>query len=354
MSDTYSSIGPSQAHLLLNRVFELLYTHPLESSIALSAGLLGGYTLRYLITPSHYPNIDGPPNKNVAFGHLFNIFSAEGIPFHDELHDKYGPVCKVHGMFGKENLFVSDPSFLHEVLVRGADVAFCQSQFMQDFNQMTFGPGLISTKGDVHKAQREMLNPVFTAKHMKSLIPIFDAIAHTMKQLIVEDIGGMSGKELDMLQWCNATALELIGQAGLGHRFGVLEGAESEYSSAIKHLMPAFIGVRPLQAFFPLFKYLRPTALQRKLADWAPFPYVRKLKEIIDVQDEQARTILQRKKDQLESEADDPTDDHLDIMSILLKANMEADVKDRLPEDQILGQINTFILAGHETTRSIP
>ncbi|KAJ1305261.1 hypothetical protein OPQ81_000289 [Rhizoctonia solani] len=350
MPETSFVIDINQVQLLLNRAANFLYAYPLESSIGLAVASLGGYTLRHLITPSKYPNVNGPPSRSVTFGHLFDIYSPEGIAFHDGLQDTYGSVCKVNGMFGKENLFVSDPRFLHEVLVKGVDVTFKHSDFFYDFNKITFGPGLLSTRGQVHRAQRKMLNPVFTTKHMKSLVSIFDSIAQTMKNSIIKDIGSASAKEIDILRWCSATALELIGQAGLGHTFGVLEANDSKYSHAVKDFMPALIKILPLQAFLPLFRSLGPAALQRKLADWAPVPYIRKIKEIIDIQDEQAQIILEQKKSKLEhGEADIEEESH-DIMSVLLKANMQADEKDRLPEDQLLGQMNTLIFAGHETT----
>lgn len=64
-------------------------------------------------------------------------------------------------------------------------------------------------------------------------VPIFDVVAKNvgiiydtgtgrlvhssrlqMKLAITKEIGGAQSKELDMLRWCSATALELIGQAG--------------------------------------------------------------------------------------------------------------------------------------------
>jgi len=39
-----------------------------------------------------------------------------------------------------------------------------------------------------------------------------------------------------------------------------------------------------------------------------------------------------------------------DIMSILLKANLAARKEDKLPEEEVIGQMNTFIFAGHDTT----
>ncbi|CCO30019.1 Cytochrome P450 3A6 [Rhizoctonia solani AG-1 IB] len=350
MSETHFPIDFTRAQLLLSSAADLIQTHPIESSVALAVASLGGYTLRHFIMPSHYSNIDGPANTNTVFGHLFDVHAAQGITFHDELQDKYGSVAKVYGMMGREDLFVSDPRFMHEVLVKGVDVAFRHPQFIYDFNTIAFGRGLLATTGSVHKAQRKMLNPVFTSKHMKSLVPIFDVIAQNMKRSIIKDIGNVPGKEIDVLKWCGATALELIGQAGLGHTFGVLEGIDSEYSRVVKDFLPALSNVLPLQAFFPLFYNLGPAALRRKLAEWAPMASVRRLKQIVDVQDEQAQLILEDKKNKLKSGQADLGEQSNDILSVLLKANMEADEKDRLPEDQLLGQMNTLIFAGHETT----
>ncbi|KAF8714664.1 Cytochrome P450, partial [Rhizoctonia solani] len=326
MSETHFAVESDQAQLLLNKAVEFLQAHPLESSIALAVASLGGYAFRHLIGPSYYPNIDGPSNNNTMFGHLFDVHSAQGITFHNELQDKYGSVSKIYGMLGREDLFVSDPRFIHEVLVKGVDVTFRHPQFFYDFSAISFGPGLFATTDNVHKAQRKM------------------------KRSMIKDIGGVPGKEIDMLKWCGATALELIGQAGLGHTFGVLEGTDSAYSRAVKDFLPALSNVVPLKAFFPILHNLRPTALQRKLADWAPISSVRKLKQIIDVQDEQAQSILEQKKEKLKHNQVDKGEDSHDIMSVLLKANMEAGEKDRLPEDQLLGQMNTLIFAGHETT----
>jgi hypothetical protein len=116
MSQTLSASNSSQA---LNAVTNLLQAHPLESSVALAAASLGGYIIRRMVSPAQYPNIDGPSRKSITFGtymqippiappqldynsigHLFDIYSPEGVSFHDELQDKYGSVCKVNGMLG--------------------------------------------------------------------------------------------------------------------------------------------------------------------------------------------------------------------------------------------------------------
>ncbi|CUA74416.1 Putative cytochrome P450 cyp-13B1 [Caenorhabditis elegans] [Rhizoctonia solani] len=323
MSQFQPTYDASQLRFSLNWVFWPFHNWPLICTLSISIIVTLGYIFRRFLLPSAYPNIDGPPCKNVFSGHIFDIFSPHNISFHDTLQDTYGSVTKVKGKFGKEDLYVSDPRFLHEVLVKEVHTVFRHPQGFYEIMAATFGLGLLATTGELHKAQRKL------------------------KDAITRDIGGAERKEIDMLHWCSKVALELIGQAGLGHSFGVLEGIESEYSHAVKSFNPALAAVMPFLPLFSLIYRSVPTPVQHKLAGWAPITSVRKLKEIVEIQDRQAQSILTQKREMLDKGS---SDDMQDIMSVLLKANLEADEKDRLPEDQLLGQMNLLIEAGHETT----
>jgi hypothetical protein len=41
-------------------------------------------------------------------------------------------------------------------------------------------------------------------------------------------------QEIDIVEWIRKTALELIGQAGLGYSFGTLEGRNDEFHQMLK------------------------------------------------------------------------------------------------------------------------
>ncbi|CAE6533898.1 unnamed protein product [Rhizoctonia solani] len=306
------------------RALGLIHDRPVGCFISISAIVLLGYMFRRFLLPPAYPNIDGPPRKSILTGHIFDIFSPHNLAFHDALQDTYGSVSKVNGTLGKENLYVSDPRFLHEVLVKEVHTVFRHPRAFYEIMNATLGLGLLATTGDLHKAQRKL------------------------KDALTRAIDGAESKEVDMLLWCSKTALELIGQAGLGHTFGVLQGTESEYSHAIKSFNPALMAVMPFLSLFSLVYRFVPTLLQRKLAEWTPIAVVSKMKEIVDIQDRQAEAILTQKREALRDRG--ASDDMKDIMSVLLKANLEADEDDRLPEEQLLGQMNLLIEAGHETT----
>ena len=46
---------------------------------------------------------------------------------------------------------------------------------------MLLGPGVLTTKGDQHKRQRKLLNPVFSAAHLRDMTHIFYKVAHRVR-----------------------------------------------------------------------------------------------------------------------------------------------------------------------------
>lgn len=103
------------------------------------------------------------------------------------------------------------------------------------------GDGLLATLGERHRKQRKLLNPVFSIAHMRHMLPIFYNIACKLQDAIrvrVKD----GACEIDMLDWMGRTALELVGQGGLGHSFDPLtEETSDEYTEAVKALVYVFV-----------------------------------------------------------------------------------------------------------------
>ncbi|KAF8594566.1 cytochrome P450 [Ceratobasidium sp. AG-I] len=329
MSHSQQPSEVGQLEIWLGLLIERIHLKPAESFVIAASVAFACLIIKRLTTASFYQNIDGPDNGSLIYGHLHDIFSPAGLPFHDNLQDTYGSVSKVQGLLGIDQLYISDPRVVHEILVKEHETAFRHPQFFYEhfsIMNLSFGPGLLATSGEVHKVQRKMLNPVFTAKHMKALTAKFEGIAQDLKTAMINDIGDFSSKDLDMLKWCSTTALELIGQAGksyllptcMGHTFGIFQGAESPYNHAIKSYIPAVFALLPYRFLMPLVYNLRPAGLRRKIVEWTPDPNVQKLKEIIDIQDEQL------------------SDQYFGVV----RANMNTAEQNRLPEDQLLGQMN--------------
>ena len=66
---------------------------------------------------------------------------------------------------------------------------------------------------------------------------MFNAISHKLQEAIEMRVAAKdsSGTEIDVLQWMGRTALELVGQAGLGYSFDPLKSdSADEFGAAVK------------------------------------------------------------------------------------------------------------------------
>lgn len=161
-------------------------------------------------------------------------------------------------------------------------------------------------------------------------------------------------QDLEMLGWTGRTALELIGQGGLGHSFDPLtQPVPNPYGKALKALVPAFASLSVLRMFSNYFERIGPRAFRRWIVDRIPFRNVQGMKDITDTMDQHSREIYNLKKAALAA-GDETVKTQIgegrDIMSLLLRANMLVSEEDRLPEEELLGQMSTFTFAATDTT----
>ncbi|KAI5116490.1 hypothetical protein M0805_000624 [Coniferiporia weirii] len=342
-----------------------------NSLVQAFAALLLTYALwrgvRALTVKSSLHHIPGPPSPSWSAGNLGQIFNKNGWAFRRELRKKYGGVAKIKGEFGisckpllsgrqilisykNDFLYVWDPLALHNILVKD-QYSFEETKAFLETNRLTVGKSLLSTHGEKHKKQRKMLNPVFTSKHMRDMLPMLYPIAHQANGLS-HDV--RSGKEhIDVMSWVSRGALEYIGQGGLGYSFSALdkEKKTNSYSDALKMFFPLLFRLFFVQRFSHLLVKLGSPQFRKRILDFIPFKLVNELREVTDILETSSRSILREKREAIKR-GDEAVLAQVgkgkDIMSILLKANTEAD----LPESELLGHMSTFILAGHDTTTS--
>ncbi|KAI0696779.1 cytochrome P450 [Cerioporus squamosus] len=218
------------------------------------------------------------------------------------------------------------------------------------------GPGLLGTLGEQHRRQRKMLNPVFSTKHLREMMPIFYSVIHKTRDAILQRIpaGAKDGVEVDMLSWMGRTTLEVLGQAGLGYSFDpLIEDRPDDFSNAVKDLFPQ-LAKTILPRLLPSYVAdIGPASLRRRIVEMIPSKPIQRLKDISDIMHERSVLIFNEKKAALEK-GDDALKHQVgegrDIMSILLRANVMAAEEDKLPDDELIGQVSTMVLAGMDTT----
>lgn len=157
-----------------------------------------------------------------------------------------------------------------------------------------------------------------------------------------------------MMHWMKRTALEYIAQGGLGYSFGAIgDESTSEYSNSVKNFTTVIFRLSILRQFVPFLSKIGPAWFRRLVVCITPIKRVQRLREICDVMYKTATTVFNEKKTRLalgDEAVELQVGEGRDVMSILMKENMKADLKDRLPNDELLGQMSTLIFAAQDTT----
>ncbi|KAH7913645.1 cytochrome P450 [Hygrophoropsis aurantiaca] len=305
-----------------------------------------------LVAKHPFDNIPGPTRQSLWKGNAGQIFDSYGWKFHQMLIEKYGPVSKVHGLLGTKQLYVFDPTAMHHILVKDQYVYEETDNFIET-NKIVFGNGLLSTIGDHHKRQRKMLNPVFSTSHMRHMVPVFQTITDTLRDMISKQIEN-GPQEINMLEWFTRTALELVGQSGLGYSFDSLkDSTPNPYSVAVKNLLPGLFKLIIPRQFLYLLVKIGPANFRKWIVKITPWKALQEINNIVEIMDQTSKEVFRSKKAALEK-GDDAVLQQVgqgkDIISILLKANMAASEDDRLQDDELLAQMTTLVFAAMDTT----
>ncbi|KAI0782961.1 cytochrome P450 [Abortiporus biennis] len=312
-------------------------------------------SLRRYFIKSPLDNVPGPASTSFAFGHLKEIDDPrDGWAFQEQLATQWNGVVKFKGMFNKNMLFVFDPQAIHNILLKDQYV-YENASFRRGYGKFLLGDGLLAVVGSKHRAQRKMMNPVFSIAHMRGLFPTFTNISYKLRDALRNQVKD-GRKEIDILGWIGRTALELIGQGGLGYSFDLLvEDVPNELGEAIKKLMPSIGGMLRFSEGLSLLDRLGQTSAGvKQILRWIPFQKVQNTLKLVNTLHDECERIYYEKKTALLTGKNDiqPVGDGHDIMTVLLKANLDADEQDRLPDNQVIGQMSTLVFAAVDTTSS--
>ncbi|EUC62780.1 cytochrome P450 family protein, partial [Rhizoctonia solani AG-3 Rhs1AP] len=304
--------------------------------------------LDILLTAKQHSNelvlavLDGPKPESILWGDEALLWRVDtSLTAHEELLNQYGSVCKIKGMLGEDKLWIADPRAMNDIILKAHD-NFHEPESFVTWMRLTSGNHLLTINGHKHKIQRKILNPVFTAKHMRNLVrcvtPTFIAISHQLEDIIASKAqanGGMSGI-VDIYTWMSNVALEMVSQAGMGYSFGALEDKEQTYMKAAHQLFLVKLG---------------PPAFRRAVVDRLPLKNVQELKNVTDIMNETAAHIYNKKKAAL---ANGTLESEIaagqDIISMLLKQNEVVSLEEQMTEEEIIAHVNLLVFAGHDTT----
>ncbi|KAH6912609.1 cytochrome P450 [Coprinopsis sp. MPI-PUGE-AT-0042] len=323
-----------------------------------AAALVAAWTvwrlLKAITSVNPLDKVPGPKSESIIFGNIVKLFNPNAWDYHAQLTRDYPTIARVPVGFGNSMLYTKDPVAMYHIMVKDQNI-FEETEDFIRVNHLVLGPGLLATLGDHHRKQRKLLNPVFSIAHMRTMIPTFYDVIQRLRNSIKSEVAG-GETEVDMAPWLTRTALELVGQSGLGFQFDTLApGAVMHpYGEAVKKLMGT-LTLFSISRFLvlPQVAHIGSARFRRWVVDILPWKKLHVLRDMVDIMHKTSQEILKAKKHALEAGDEvlrEQVGNAKDVLSILLKANMASSEEDRMPDEELLGQMTTITFAATDTT----
>ncbi|EJU05909.1 cytochrome P450 [Dacryopinax primogenitus] len=327
----------------------------LSSSASLLLSLLAVYTLlrltHSLLSPLWSPlrNLPHPKGARLLWGNVKQIRRAPLGETHARWERELGPVFSYRQTLSKWRLCTTDPRALSHILQNA--YLYPKPGMVQRSLSRTVGDGLLVAEGDAHKRQRRVMNPSFSSQQIKEVVPVFWDKAEELASIWHASVRSEEAV-VDVNNWLSRATLDVIGLAGFGYAFQSLLDDSNELALAVAQLFHVRrVSVFAiLRNFFPALRYL-PVQSNRIQAN-AHRVMTRIGMELVKRKKEAVRQTLDGKREEKDVVRTQVVGK--DLLSALVRANMANDVTSaqKLNDEEVLAQISTFLVAGHETTSS--
>ncbi|TBU25722.1 cytochrome P450 [Dichomitus squalens] len=326
----------------------------LAAILAATVLILWKLILSDLLLPSGFnlKSIPGPESRSWTKGHLPDLLQPQSSNYWRQLADTYGAVSALRGPLGSWMLYTYDPKALYTMLIKEVDNY--PKDVAPSSNFMVFlGPGVLTTEGYQHRRQRRLLNPVFSAAHLRHMNLLFHDISRKVCAAIHQRVAN-GAQVIDVNGWMARTTLEMLGQAGLGYSFdSFTEDSSDAYGESLKNFFPVLSRLHFLGFIVTAVSYILSDNAIRVILRHFPHAETRRMMNISDTMMRRSQEIIDGKKDALRK-GDEAlarqVGEGKDIMSILLKANMTAMDTEKLTDEEVIAQMSVLMLAGMDTT----
>ncbi|KAL0955332.1 hypothetical protein HGRIS_004215 [Hohenbuehelia grisea] len=286
----------------------------------------------------------GPVKPSFMLGHMHELRNdVEVGELEFSWAREYGPTFQIGGCFGTDVVFLADPKGLQYVMQTAA-YHFRKPSDVIETTSLLLGRGILSVEGQTHQRHRKVMNPAFTAQQLRTFLPLFQRSASRLTQKWKNEIHDGS-REFNVVRWLARLTLDALGDAAFDYRFGALDNASNELAKSFSTLVTD-TGVRMSKAailFRSLLKHLPSPFL--KLLMILPTPSFRRFSQFRILSQNIASGLIRDKASVVSIDSTSR-----DVLSILARSNQAEDEKKRLDEDEVLSQMATLMLAGHETT----
>ncbi|PPQ72757.1 hypothetical protein CVT24_012797 [Panaeolus cyanescens] len=291
--------------------------------------------------------LPGPPSPSLLWGNMKQIFEAENSVLHEQWVAEYGTTITYKAFFGMHRLYTTDTKAINHILMN--NYIYQKPGAARYQLSQILGSGVLVVEEDKHKQQRRIMNPAFGAAQIREMTDIFVEKAIELRDLWLKESAKEGGKgRIDVLSWLSRMTLDVIGLAGFNYRFNALttDPEKNELNRAFSTIFRAGTALNVIPIIRGMFPALR----------WLPAERDRESKTARSTMDRIGKELLSESKSSIKDSAEKDAwangKRSRDLLSLLLRANMSTDLppSQRMTDEDVLAQVPTFLVAGHETT----
>ncbi|KAK7028112.1 hypothetical protein VNI00_014927 [Paramarasmius palmivorus] len=291
-------------------------------------------------------SLRGPPRYSRLFGFELDLLHQENVGDHEfKWVEEYGPTFRVPDVYGTDTLWVTDPRAIQHIL-HTSGYRYATPKDV-DFDLRGFlGQGLVYSQGAAHQRQRRVLNPAFSLGHLRQFLPVFQHYTTKLAKRVEDQTMTRPSEPVDMAKLIPKLTLDVIGETGFNYHFGALDDEITELSEKLLHV---FDDSKMPTKFQVLMKALRRhlPPMVSELTRLFPTKEDLRFAEFQNTADAIAYNMIKEKNK--EQEVDDQASG-TDILDILYHSNNAEDPKKRITDQELVSQLSTLVLAGHDTT----
>jgi cytochrome P450 len=215
--------------------------------------------------------------------------------------------------------------------------------------------GILLAEGDEHKKQRKDLMPAFAFRHIKELYPVFWSKSRDLVERLAEasksalpsseqkvissqdpeksaaDAVTHAPGAIEVGEWSSRATLDIIGQAGMGVEFNALRDPNNKLNGHYQNVFNLGTG---RGKFWQIMGFFIPFWLLKNLP-------IKRNQELMEAQQfikQTCRDLIRSKRQAMEEKKAG-----VDIISVALESGGFTD-------EELVNQMMTFLVAGHETT----
>ncbi|OAX39240.1 cytochrome P450 [Rhizopogon vinicolor AM-OR11-026] len=292
-------------------------------------------------------DVPGPESASFIMGNVKELYQSQAAETDFKWQAQYGDVVRFKSLFGEDQLMISDPAALQYIFAKSG-YRFPKQEDRRILSLLLNGRGILFADGDDHKRHRKVMLPGFGAPESKAFLPIFQGCVESMSNKWMDIISNSKEQSavFNIPKWLSRATFDAIGEAAFDIRFGSIDNNENELGRAYGSMMTNLFAAPSVgQIFFQgITKYI-PLRILEYFGNNGKNPRVVRMRETGIIATSVAKQMVEDKAEMLLQGKGSR-----DVFSLLVKANMDADAKAKLTDEELFAQMRTILFAGHETT----